>query len=139
MTNSQPTTDEKKLAEKGCFINLVAIALADGQITHEEYDMLYTIGRRFGINTNEVDEIINFHNQLEFIIPETKEDRNKQLIAVIRMMWVDGAMDASEVALVKGFCSRMGYKNEQAERLMEKVSTMVLDEASDADILDEIR
>ena len=123
------------MVEKGCFINLVAIALADGQITHEEYDMLYTIGRRFGINTNEVDETINFHNQLEFIIPETEQDRLKQLISVVRMMWVDGSMDASEVALVKGFCSRLGYKEDQALKMIEKISNLVLEEASDSEIM----
>lgn len=129
----------KDTREKANFINLVAVALADGHITHEEYDLLYIVGKRFGASADEVDEIITAYKLLSFDAPTDKEDKLKQLISLIRMMWVDGVMDDTEIKLVNSFANSLGLDPQTTDGLVKKISEMVLQEHLDGEILDAIK
>ena len=95
--------------EKANFVNLVAVALADGHITHEEYDLLYVVGKRFGANREEVDEIITAYKFLTFEGPSERDDKLKQLISLNRMMLADGIVDEKELRLINSFATGLGF------------------------------
>lgn len=125
--------------EKANFVNLVAVALADGHITHEEYDLLYIVGKRFGANAEEVDEIITAYKFLTFEGPSEMDDKLRQLISLNRMMLADGIVDEKELRLINSFASGLGFDESTTAAYIKRISDMVLQDHLDSEILDAIR
>lgn len=124
--------------EKSHFKNLIAVAMADGHISHEEYDLLYIVGKKFGTTHEEVDEVIKNHKDITFDPPADKETRYIRLINLIRMMWADGEMDDKEKAVIKKFCIGLGFQEDVVARLVDKISGMVLRDMDDDEILEQL-
>ncbi len=135
MTILESIRSGKDTREKANFVNLVAVALADGHITHEEYDLLYIIGKRFGASPEEVDEIITAYKLLTFEAPPENIDKLKQLISLIRMMLADGVVDQNEVKLIHSFSANLGFDEETTKRLLHQITELVLEEHLDSEIL----
>ncbi|MES2629245.1 MAG: TerB family tellurite resistance protein [Bacteroidota bacterium] len=129
----------KDTKEKASFVNLVAVALADGHITHEEYDLLYIIGKRFGAAAEEVDEIITAYQLLHFEAPDNDDEKLTQFINLIRMMLADGVVDANELKLINSFATGLGFDQARTNVLIRTISEMVVEENSDGEILNAIR
>lgn len=125
--------------EKEFFCNLVSLALADGRITHEEYDMLYIIGKKVGASQSEVDAIIRSARADVSIVTADPVTNQKRLINLIRMMWADGEMDDKELRLVTKFCEGLGFEKNRIRELVDKISQMVVEEMDESSILEAIK
>lgn len=138
MTILESIRSGKETSDKANFVNLVAVALADGHITHEEYDLLYIVGKRFGANADEVDAIIAEYKEISFDNPDAQSEKLKQFISLIRMMWADGVMEDSELKLVRSFAVGLGFSPEKTNQLVKLISDMVLEDYLDSEILSAI-
>ncbi len=139
MTIVETIRNGKETSEKANFVNLVAVALADGHITHEEYDLLYIVGKRFGASHDEVDEIISAYKLFTFEVPTVETEKYKQFISLIRMMLADGVVDESEIKLINGFSTHLGFDQALTNRLVKQITDMVLQDHLDDEILAAIK
>lgn len=134
MNHLEGLRSDQVLQERAYFINLVAVALADGFITHEEYDRLYMLAKRFHATHDEVDAIIASQQTIVFQAPVSERDKLMHFIGLIRMMWVDGVMDASEHKIIQSFGNRLGFDESRIERYIHLISSMILDGYVDHEI-----
>jgi uncharacterized tellurite resistance protein B-like protein len=125
--------------EKEFFKSLVSLALADGKITHEEYDMLYIVGKKVGASPEEVDTIIKSAGDQSPVSKADDVTNQKRLINLIRMMWADGEMDEKELQLVQKFSEGLGFERSQVQDLVQKISRMVVEDRAEHEILAAIK
>lgn len=89
------------------FRNLLAVALADGIIHENELDFFTAKAMEYGLTEDEVNDIIENANSLEFIPPS---DINKMdhLIDVVSMSIVDGEIHEKEYRVCEAITKKLG-------------------------------
>lgn len=107
---------EFKLAQ-----DLVAIAIADGEISETERKAISDICQREGI-TNETmkDCMLGFDKDVKSIMPVKRRDKTDYITNLIRVMSVDGNSSPMEIYLLEIIASKMGISH------MELVSLVLM-------------
>ncbi|MEM6734663.1 MAG: TerB family tellurite resistance protein [Bacteroidota bacterium] len=91
------------------FKNLIALAYADGRIDEKEEEMLTQIGREIGLSKFDVDNLMNMGPTFQYIIPQNEEDREDQIVEMIKMAIIDGEFTTQEYDLCKNVAERLGF------------------------------
>ena len=68
-----------KKQNKGFFIHLVKIAMADGIIWHTELELLHQMGRKLGLTEPEIKNLIDTAAKLDYDPPYELDKRFEQL------------------------------------------------------------
>ena len=101
--------------------NLISVALADGKLVESERKLLIQIGKRLGLNEEEVMEYINHHQEIEFVIPTKSTDCYTQLYELISMVIVDEEMHEKEEALLKKYARKLNFSEDVVDKITEKI------------------
>ena len=110
---------ENKKIKKEHFINLVAVAYADGKYTEEELEFLSEKALDFGLNETDVKEIMNDADNLHFKIPLNDEDREDQLSDVVCMTMIDGHVDEKEYDLCLRIAEKLDFDKKYLDHIIE--------------------
>ena len=81
--------------------NLLSVAVADGQLDPDEWDLLVTISKVMGISEEEIHNIKEKPEQVPFIPPKKYEDKVQQIHDLVAVMTVDSYISPRELALCK--------------------------------------
>lgn len=100
------------------FKNLVAIASADGVMDADEKDFLIEKAEELGIPKEEVDEIMNNLDGLEFEVPQDMEDKEDQLADIVFMAMIDGEIHDTEYNLCLKIADKLGLKKEDVDEVI---------------------
>ena len=103
------------------FQNLYIVAAADQQLSKEETAFLVEVAQIMGISPQNTTRIMTQREELEFIIPETEEERNIQLEDIITMMIIDRKIHEKEYNLCLKFAEKIGYNRTAFDQIMFKV------------------
>lgn len=107
---------EFKLAQ-----DLVAIAIADGEISDAERQMITEICQREGVSKEIVkDSLLGFDMETESVIPQRHREKTDYITNLIRVMGVDGYSSHMEIYLLELIASKMGVNH------MELVSLVLM-------------
>ena len=107
---------EFKLAQ-----DLVAIAIADGQISEAERKMILEICQKEGISQDTVSEcLLGFGEEAQVMMPVKRKDKAGYLTKLIRVMGIDGESSHMEIYLLEIIASKMGISH------MELVSLVLM-------------
>jgi uncharacterized tellurite resistance protein B-like protein len=87
--------------------NLVEIAIADGQLDPEEWNLLITIATTLGIPTKQIKEIKDHPEKVKFIPPKSHEERIQQIKDLVAIMTVDGRINEKELELSRKIALRL--------------------------------
>ena len=101
------------------FQNLVAVAFADGILDEEEEDFLYEKADEFELPEDQVEELINNAEDLEFIVPLNMEDREDQLADIVFMAMIDGDLHEKEYKLCLSISERLGLDKDDLDLAIE--------------------
>jgi len=104
----------------GMFQNLFMMALADGQITEEEQQLLLEIAQHLGIQQSDIDRLLDHREELDLIIPLSEEDQYFSLKNLVYMMVVDGNIDPKEYALCQAFAEQIGKDVKDIEAIISE-------------------
>ncbi len=108
---------------KSHFLNLYNLALSDNTIDASELELLYKIGLEKGIDKEEINEIV-LSPGTTIIIPNNIEEKISNLYDLARLAWADEEIKVEEIELIKKFCSKYGFLDENvsdiAKYLLEK-------------------
>lgn len=91
------------------FRNLLLIASADGIINHYESDFLNHLAKKLFLTDEDYQYILNHIDEIEFIIPDSPEDRIKHFKDLLSMMVVDGEIHPEEYKLILKFGKNFGF------------------------------
>lgn len=81
--------------------NLISVAMADGHLDLDEWDMLVTISKVMGMTEEEIHEIKESPEKIQFIPPKKYEDKVQQIHDLVAVMTVDSHVSPRELALCK--------------------------------------
>ena len=107
---------EFKLAQ-----DLVAIAIADGEISEAERKVITNICQKEGISAETVNDcLLGFDREVKSLLPAKRRDKAGYLTKLIRVMGVDGESSHMEIYLLEIIASKMGVSH------MELVSLVLM-------------
>ncbi len=108
--------EEFKLAQ-----DLVAIAIADGEISAAERKMITDICQKEGISGETVNDcLLGFDDGIDSLIPADKREKMAYLSKLVRVMGVDGKCANMEIYLLEIIASKLGISH------MELVSIVLM-------------
>lgn len=91
------------------FANIVAVAISDGVISQDEMELLKIRATEYGLNQQDIDNLMKMADRLEFIIPQNSEEREEQLSEAVLMSLVDGLIHENEYALCLKIAEKLGF------------------------------
>lgn len=115
-TDMTKEIDEKL---KSHFIDLFSIALSDNEIDTKELELLYSIGKANGIAQEQIDIVIKNPHKVKTYIPENPIEKIERLYDFAKMVLADGKVDIREVEILKNFCKKFGFIEDNIPELIE--------------------
>lgn len=98
---------EFKLAQ-----DLVAIAIADGEISEAERKTIAEICHKEGISDDIVNDcLMGFDKDVKALIPAKRKEKAGYITKLIRVMGVDGVSSHMEIYLLEIIASKMGFSH----------------------------
>ncbi len=98
--------------------NLLALAKADGHMHEKELEMLYKIGKRYGLKDRQVRELIDSAESPELIVPDNHNDKMNLLYDLLMMIHADGVVDEGEIRFFEDAVLKFGMKKEMVGWLL---------------------
>lgn len=118
MNNPLPVKPENQQESKSHLKNLVAIAFADQHMERSESDLLYRVLDRLQLDGKEVIAIMAKPEKIAFVPPTDPKEQFAQIYELVNMMLVDGKIDRRELIICKNFSLRLGFSEEEVEKLI---------------------
>jgi uncharacterized tellurite resistance protein B-like protein len=81
--------------------NLVSIALADGHLSEDEWELLVYLASRLGMEEEEINAIRENPEAVTFVMPKTHDQRVQQIEDLVLLMSIDHDINPNEVELCK--------------------------------------
>lgn len=101
--------------------NLIEVAVADGNFDLIEYDLLKKIAKRNGIGEGHLKEIQTNPTNVQFELPDNKEERFQQFYDLVHMMTVDKTIHDEEMKLCNLFAIKFGYPREKSGEIIASI------------------
>ena len=87
--------------------NLICVALADGHLDPDEWDLLVTISKVMGFTEEEIHAIKSHPDRIQFRAPKKYSDKIQQIHDLVAVMTVDNHISPREVELCKRISLRL--------------------------------
>lgn len=87
--------------------NLICVALADGHLDSDEWDLLVVISKVMGVTEDEIQVIKLNPEKVQFQPPKRYDDKVQQIHDLVAIVTVDNHISPREVELCKKICLRL--------------------------------
>ncbi len=129
---------KKEKERKSHFKNLVVLAAIDGKIDEREKELLYHIGRHWGLRLGEVSsvitEIFSKPEKIKFVPPKNTAERIEQLFDLIYMMLIDGVIDEREFDFCTVVSVKMGFPPSMVHRIVTDIIEKIKEGATKEEV-----
>ncbi|MBX7124894.1 MAG: TerB family tellurite resistance protein [Cyclobacteriaceae bacterium] len=85
---------------------LLEISRADGLVHEKEREMLFRIGRRYGLKDRQIQNLLDEQATGSITIPEQVEDKINTLYDLVLMIYADGVVEEREIQFAEDLASR---------------------------------
>ena len=102
-------------------LNLLAVACADGVLEQSEIDLIIIIGKRLGVDADELHRVIQKPQSIKFISPDNNHDRIALLYDMVLVMLINGDIDEGEVLYCKNTAIKLGFDHKIIDLMVQKV------------------
>jgi len=92
--------------------NLIAIAHIDGDFSINERNLIFKVGRNFGLTEFEVNDYMMHPTEAELIIPDSVEKKEIQFHNYIQLIIVDNQVGDEELEFCKIIGNALGFSDE---------------------------
>lgn len=100
---------------------LLALALADDNMSKDEIAAIATVGAREDVDVEEIEKMLNGTDNVQFTIPESDDQKIQQLRDMVVLMMIDGKIDENELDLCRAVADRFGFREEIVEALAKQI------------------
>jgi uncharacterized tellurite resistance protein B-like protein len=97
--------------------NLLAVALADGHMASDEWELLITISRVMGFSEEKILSIRQNPEQIKFILPKKYDEKVQQIQDLVAIMTIDGNINEKELDL----CKKISLKLDILPQLVDDI------------------
>ncbi len=101
------------------FANIVAVAASDGKINNEELDLLKERALEYGLSKEEISNMINSAEDLDFIIPMNTLEKEEQLSEAVLMSMIDGKIDKHEYNICLRIAEKLGFNEKYLNHIIK--------------------
>ncbi|WP_264564708.1 hypothetical protein [Flavobacterium sp. N3904] len=123
---------------KSHFLRLYQIALSDDQFDVLELQMLYHFADERGIPKEELDKLFLNPINTELSIPENLDTRIEYLYDFARIIWADGKITDDEVNMLKKYCRKFDFLDENINDLTNYLIDCVQKGISKEEIINQL-
>ena len=123
---------ENRKIKKEHFANLLVVAYSDGKLTEKELDFLAQTAVNYGLEEQEIREMLENIESLKFQIPLNNEEREKQLIDAIYLSLIDGQIAEREYQICLLLSERLGLTKKYLDKTIELIKELWKNEANKA-------
>jgi len=102
--------------------NLIMIAMADGQIDDEEWQLLTELGKLIGLTEDEIIHVRDNQESITFHPPKNYDDRIQQIRDLVAIMTIDGEINEKELALCKKISLKLDVLPQIVDRIIKENS-----------------
>ena len=100
---------------------LLALAFADGKLEKNEITAIAAFAARENVDVEEVQKMLDGKDNVNFIPPQSEEDKVQYLHDLVLLMIADGNINEKEYALCKAVADQFGYREEVIDALLKKI------------------
>jgi uncharacterized tellurite resistance protein B-like protein len=97
--------------------NLVTIAMADGHLDTEEWNLLLMIAQHLGMEEEEIKNIKNGFEKVDFVPPKKYEDKIQQIRDLVAIMTIDREISEKELE----FCKKIALKLDILPQVIDEI------------------
>jgi hypothetical protein len=97
--------------------NLLSVAMADGHLDVEEWELLVAIAKVFGLSEEEILNIKEHPETVKFIPPRKYEDKVQQIQDLVAVMTIDDNINKRELDL----CKKISLKLDILPQLVDDI------------------
>ena len=90
--------------------NLIVLALADGNISAEELEILKRVGKKVGLNESDIKSFIGNPTSLKIELPDNDAERFDQIYELVQMMMADGKIHDEEMEFCVDVATKLGFR-----------------------------
>ena len=101
--------------------NLISIAMVDGHLDPEEWELLSSIARVLGMSPEEISTIKNNPDSVQFVPPRKYEEKVEQIHDLVAVMTIDGQINAKELDLCKKISLKLDILPQMVDQILEDV------------------
>jgi hypothetical protein len=99
--------------------NLLALAKADGHMHPKEEELLYKIGKRYGLKQKQIDQLVETDEKFEMNVPDNHNDKMNLLYDLVLMVYADEVVDTHEVEFCEDTVVQLGFRKELVGWLLD--------------------
>ena len=118
---------------KQLFLGLYSMVVADNKTDPKEMELLYQIGRDYGVTNDEINDAI-INSTVDLYSPESVEEKIRFLYHLACIAWADGEVVKPERDLLKQTASRFGFLDEN----LDGIADFLLDKAEAKTPVDDV-
>jgi uncharacterized tellurite resistance protein B-like protein len=99
--------------------NLISIALADGHLSEDEWELLVYLASRLGMEEEEIKAIRENPEAVTFVMPKSHDERVQQIEDLVLLMSIDHDINPNEVEL----CKKISLKLDVLPQIVDDIIT----------------
>jgi uncharacterized membrane protein YebE (DUF533 family) len=106
--------------KKGHIRNLLALANVDGHMHEKEVELLFKIGKRYGLKSRQVQELIDSSEKFKLVVPDNHNDKMNLLYDLILMVYADDVVDKDEIKFCEDAVEQFGMRKSLVKWLIDE-------------------
>jgi len=118
---------------------LVNLAKIDADVDPSEYDLLFNIGKRFGLSNKDIKSIFNRPDTQKIEYPTTSKAKFEQIYDLVQMMLADEIIQDVEMDFCIDMVSKLGMKKDIVDVLVKKIYWGTKEGKSREEIKEEVK
>lgn len=115
--------------------NLLEMAIADGNLDSEEFELVTQIASRFNMTIDEVTAIRNQPSEITFIPPSSFKAKALQLYDLVQIMLADREIHEKELKLCYQLAAKLQLNREIVDALINLLSAPGSDHKKDEQVI----
>ncbi|MFM8739459.1 MAG: hypothetical protein ACKOC0_04560, partial [Cytophagales bacterium] len=101
--------------------NLMALAKADGHVHEKEKNVIFKIGKRYGLKERQVQAILDSNEKLTVNVPNNHHDKMNVLYDLMLVVFADGVIEKKEIEFCENVAKQFRFKKQIVKWLLEEV------------------
>lgn len=99
--------------------SLLALAKVDGHMHEKELELLFKIGKRYGLKDRQIQELVDSNEAYSINIPDNHNDKMDLLYDLILMVHADEVIDKHEVIFCEDVVNEFGMRRELVQWMLD--------------------
>ena len=101
--------------------NLIEVALSDGHLATEEWNMMVYLAKKFDISEHQIKEITDNPDSVDFVVPGSYEECKLQIEDLMMVMAVDHEINPNEVELIKKIALKLNVMPRMVDDIVARI------------------